>query len=82
MAKVIVTLPEGWGNRLVMDSKDYAILVELFDRSTSADHKYLESVGDYVAVERKPYPLVAATNVTLMTQQEFEAAHAPKVEEV
>ena len=54
MAKVIVTLPQGWDNRLVMDSKDYAILVELFDRSTSADHKYLASVGDSVGVERKP----------------------------
>lgn len=39
-AKLIVNLPYGWDNKLIVDSKDFSTLCDIFERATCFTPEY------------------------------------------
>lgn len=77
MAKIIVSLPKGWDNRLVMDSKDFDQLCNIFERSYGCTEEYLN--GSYVLVAAaEPFSLQAKSgSAVIMGLEEFKMAKNP-----
>lgn len=51
MAKLIVDLPQGWDNKLIVDSKDFATLCDIFERAVGFSTEY--HAGTYYRVHKE-----------------------------
>lgn len=49
MAKITVRIPQGWDNYLIMDSKDFATLCDIFERSLGFHLEYHDGEDHPVA---------------------------------
>jgi len=50
MSKIIAKLPSGWDTKLLMDSKDFALLCDIVNRSVVYSDKYRSKTSEYVCV--------------------------------
>ena len=50
MSKIIAILPSGWDTKLLMDSKDFALLCDIVGRSVVYSDKYRSKTSEYVCV--------------------------------
>lgn len=79
-AKLIVSLPAGWDNKLIMDGKDFATLCDIFERSVGFSNEYRD--GKYYRV-LKDLLLEGGTFIgdKPITTNEFEQLTKPATEE-
>lgn len=72
MAKLAVTFPSVWNTHVLMDSKDFATVADILDRSQAYELIYHDNVNHAV---KKPFRIEASSEVPaqLLTEQEFEA---------
>ena len=59
MAKVLVSLPAGYNGKLIMDSKDFAVMQDLFDKAVRVDERYLNGEYAYVEADEQTFVLRA-----------------------
>ena len=79
MAKITVSLPSGWDNHLIMDTKDFATLCDIFERS----HGYEKRWANGANYKVKKLLLLEGTmydGVEPISQQEFDLITAVQPE--
>ena len=80
MAKMIVKFDQSYGDHLIMDSKDFATVAEIFARSKQVRVEYNE--GEYYNIETDMKDLSAKLLLNpVFTQEEYESFKTTKQEQ-
>lgn len=74
MSKIIAILPSGWDTKLLMDSKDFALLCDIVARSAPYKVNYRHKTSEYVSVATEAVVEgTCAKTPTIITEAEWGA---------